>query len=85
MLLPILTTYIKKEPQELKQVLNLIKGMKRSEETVIKKTTPPHLNPTSKLENSKLFSPQEIQTFFHLDFRRCSEICLLACQSRQTL
>lgn len=49
-LLPILTTYIKKQPQELKQVLKLIKDMqkKEEEENKTKRVVPPHLNPESK-------------------------------------
>ncbi len=47
-LLPILTTYIKKQPQELKQVLDLIKKMRDSEQAegkASKRIIPPHLNP----------------------------------------
>ena len=46
-LLPILTTYIKKQPQELKQVLKLIQNMQRKEEeeNKLRRIVPPHLNP----------------------------------------
>ena len=46
-LLPILTTYIKKQPQEIKQVLSLIQTMQREESDLNKvaKVVPPHLNP----------------------------------------
>lgn len=46
-LLPILTTYIKRQPQELKQVLKLIQDMQKQEEelNLTKKIIPPHLNP----------------------------------------
>jgi len=46
-LLPILTTYIKKEPQELKQVLSRVQEMRRveSENNQTAKIVPPHLNP----------------------------------------
>ena len=45
-LLPILTTYIKKQPQELKQVLALIQDMQRKEQELnqISRVVPPHLN-----------------------------------------
>ena len=48
-LLPILTTYVKKSPQELKAVLKLIKKMRDDEEAseCKKKQIPPHLNPQS--------------------------------------
>lgn len=46
-LLPILTIYVKKQPQELKQVLDLIREMQQKEKTLHQKTrvVPPHLNP----------------------------------------
>ena len=46
-LLPILTTYIKKQPQEVKQVLSLIQSMQRKESELKQtaKVVPPHLNP----------------------------------------
>lgn len=48
-LLPILTTYIKKEPQELKQVLSKIQEMQRSEAEMNQtaRVVPPHLNPAT--------------------------------------
>lgn len=42
--LPILTTYVKKSPQELKQVLYLIKSLKNNESGNEKQIVPPHLN-----------------------------------------
>lgn len=46
-LLPILTTYIKRQPQQLKQVLIKIQEMQRSEVALglTTKVVPPHLNP----------------------------------------
>ena len=45
-LLPILTVYVKKQPQELKQVLNLIRTMQQAEKLSNKtsRVVPPHLN-----------------------------------------
>lgn len=46
-LLPILTTYVKKQPQELKEVLSLIRTMQQDEKSqnLETKVVPPHLNP----------------------------------------
>jgi elongator complex protein 1 len=44
MLLPILTTYIKKTPQELAQVLLVIKKLKEGERGERRAPLPPHLN-----------------------------------------
>lgn len=48
-LLPILTTYIKKEPQELKQVLSRVQDMQRHEQQLNQtaQVVPPHLNPVT--------------------------------------
>lgn len=48
-MLPILTTYIKKDPQELKQVLSLIQKMQRDEHelNLTARVVPPHLNPVT--------------------------------------
>lgn len=46
-LLPILTLHVKKQPQELKEVLNLIRDMQRHEKehNLTTRVVPPHLNP----------------------------------------
>ena len=46
-LLPILTTYVKRQPQELKQVLDRIRDMQKQEKAVaqVSRIVPPHLNP----------------------------------------
>jgi hypothetical protein len=48
-MLPILTTYIKKQPQELKQVLSLIQSMQKEEAqlNLAANVVPPHLNPAT--------------------------------------
>ena len=46
-MLPILTTYVKKHPQQLKEVLDLIRNMQKEEKALNKvaRIVPPHLNP----------------------------------------
>jgi|TARA_B110000285_G_C14758293_1_gene438416 hypothetical protein len=48
-LLPILTVYVKKQPQELKQVLELIRVMQQEEKNLnqTSRVVPPHLNPVT--------------------------------------
>jgi hypothetical protein len=45
-LLPIITTYVKRQPQELKQVLARIQDMQREEQSLgqFARVIPPHLN-----------------------------------------
>lgn len=51
--LPILTTYIKKTPQELIDVLYLVKDLKSNEKQVDRKIIPPHLNPETMKKEKK--------------------------------
>mmetsp|Transcript_26788 Transcript_26788/g.40860 ORF Transcript_26788/g.40860 Transcript_26788/m.40860 type:complete len:221 (-) Transcript_26788:1300-1962(-) len=48
-LLPILTIYVKKQPQQLKEVLSLIREMQQKEKEAKKtsRVVPPHLNPAT--------------------------------------
>lgn len=54
-LLPVLTTYVKKQPQELKEVLNLIKDMRKEEQENESHSdpVPPHLNPQTMKKDKK--------------------------------
>lgn len=58
MLLPILTTYIKKAPQELHQVLLLIKQLKEAEKGKKKPKVPPHQQAKS---NVKFYAEQALE------------------------
>ena len=51
--LPILTTYAKKTPQELTEVLYLIKSLKEKEAGKDRKVVPPHLNPATMKKEKK--------------------------------
>jgi len=53
LVLPILTTYVKKTPQELIEVLYLVKQLKSSEENIKRKVIPPHLNPQTMKKEKK--------------------------------
>lgn len=48
-MLPVLTVYVKKQPQELKQVLDLIRDMQLQEKklNLASRVVPPHLNPAT--------------------------------------
>ena len=51
--LPILTTYAKKTPQELTEVLYLIKSLKEKEAGKDRQVIPPHLNPATMKKEKK--------------------------------
>jgi len=51
--LPILTTYVKKTPQQLIEALYLVKDLKVSEKNVERKVIPPHLNPETMKKEKK--------------------------------
>ena len=53
LVLPILTTYVKKTPQELIEALYLVKELKSSEKNVQRKPIPPHLNPHTMKKEKK--------------------------------
>ena len=51
--LPILTTYVKKSPQELIDALYLVKSLKSKEQGIKRKIIPPHLNPQTMTKEKK--------------------------------
>jgi len=53
LLLSILTTYVKKTPQELIEALYLVKEIKVNEKNVVRKVIPPHLNPETMQKEKK--------------------------------
>ena len=53
LVLPILTTYVKKNPQELIDALYLVKSLKSNEQGVKRKVIPPHLNPQTMAKERK--------------------------------
>lgn len=53
LVLPILSTYVKKTPQELIEALYLVKELKSSEKNVERKIIPPHLNPDTMRKDRK--------------------------------
>jgi elongator complex protein 1 len=53
LMLPMLTTYVKKSPQELIEALYLVKTLKLKEKDVKRKIIPPHLNPDTMKKEKK--------------------------------
>ena len=51
--LPILTTYVKKTPQQLIEALYLVKDLKTNEQNIERKIIPPHLNPETMKKEKK--------------------------------
>ena len=51
--LPILSTYVKKSPQQLIEALYLVKDLKTSEKNIERKVIPPHLNPETMKKERK--------------------------------
>jgi elongator complex protein 1 len=53
LVLPILSTYVKKNPQELIEALYLVRDLKNSGKAIERKVIPPHLNPDTMKKEKK--------------------------------